>query len=540
MKKVFLLRSGLWCMVLAVILAGFCAAQDPVTGELAGTVRDPTGALVPAAKVQVTNLSTGATYLAQTTLSGEFKFASLLPGAYDAVVEAAGFSHLFVHGSTVLVGKTTSLDLALRVATVVTQLEITGAPPTVQTARSDIGEVIERQRLASLPLKNRDFADLAATVPQVVRTPPVDPSKERVGNISVAGTSGRQSNVFVDGFENYDIVTGGLAYDISTDGIQEFNVVTTRFTAEQGRSAGAVVNIVQRSGANNFHGDTFYFFRNENLGARDYFETAKTDFRRQQYGATEGGALRKDKLFQFVAFEDHRELGSGVVNTNGTFPQFDRTVPVPFRREFLTGKIDYVRNPQQRMFVRYNLDTFNGTEAIGGSHDQSNGRTDRSNTHAAAFSHTYVISPHTLNSAGVQYSHYDNHLNPLSHDHSETRPDLVIGQLVGTPQSTRENHFIVKDDVGLSRGSHSIWLGGEYHYAAASANFTISTVGNFVFFSDAALGSQFADLLVMSRCAHPDCSLGDIASNVVGLYVHDDWKATRRLRACNKTLPKDS
>src|SRR5712692_3762100 len=336
MKKVFLLRSGLWCMVLALILGGLCAAQDPVTGELAGTVRDPTGALVPAAKVQVTNLSTGATHLEQTTPSGEFKFASLLPGTYDVVVEAAGFSRLLVRGSTVLVGKTTSLDLALRVATVVTQLEITGAPPTVQTARSDIGEVIERERLASLPLKNRDFADLATTVPQVVRTPPVDPSKERVGNISVAGTSGRQSNVSVDGFENYDIIP---------DGIQEFNVVTTRFTAEQGRSAGAVVNIVQRSGANDFQGDAFYFFRNENLGARDYFETSKTDFRRQQYGATEGGALRKDKLFQFVALEDHRELGSGVVNTNGNFPQFDRTVPVPFRREFLTGKIDYVRNP---------------------------------------------------------------------------------------------------------------------------------------------------------------------------------------------------
>src|SRR5262249_15490794 len=153
-------------------------------------------------------------------------FHAVVPGTYQLMVNAAGFDKVVMKDVVVLVGKTTEQRIKLAVTGTTEVVEVSGEAPILQQSRSEIGQVIERKELDSLPLKTRDFSDLATLVPQVVRTPVIDPTKQRVGNISVAGTGGRQSNVYVDGFENYDFVIGGLAYDVSPDAIQEFNVVT--------------------------------------------------------------------------------------------------------------------------------------------------------------------------------------------------------------------------------------------------------------------------------------------------------------------------
>jgi hypothetical protein len=525
------LRRLLGCMVFFALTPICLWAQTIAKGEISGTVLDPSGAAVPNARVELVERATAASRNDTTDAAGNFVFHVLVPGLYDLNVTAPGFERADVHGVVVQVGQTTNQRVGLVVGTSKQEIQVSGdAAPLVQETQSQIGQVIDRQELDTLPIKNRDFTDLATLVPQVVRSPTVDPTKQRVGNISVAGTGGRTSNIFVDGFEDFDFVIGGLAFDVSPDAIQEFNVVTTRFSAEQARSMAAVINIVQRSGSNQIHGSAFYFFRNQDLAARDFFQDEKSPFKRQQWGGSLGGPLIKDRLFGFVTFEDHHEHDVGIVNTNGVYPQFDGSFPLPFRRDFVTAKLDYVGTGKHRLSARYNLDDFNSAENVGGINSESTGRNNLTTTQSAAGSDTYLVSANSLNTFGFQYFHFKNLLQPFFPlTANQVRPDLVIGTPTGDPQGTAETRYEVKDDYTLTRGAHTIRFGGEYHYVLGSAFVNEANQGSFNFFTDAPLNAPFADLLIQSACNNPNCSLGSLGSSVVGVYVQDDWKILSNL-----------
>ena len=504
--------------------------QLPSNGEVTGIVVDASGAAVPGASVSLIDTATSASQRSKTDSSGNFVFHAVVPGTYDLTAAASGFQKAEVRDVVVLVGKTTDQHVKLAITGGKEVVEVSAEPPVLQGSRSEIGQVIERKELDSLPLKTRDFSDLATLVPQVVRTPVIDPTKQRVGNISVAGTGGRQSNVYVDGFENYDFVIGGLAYDVSPDAIQEFNVVTTRFTAEQARSMGALINIVERSGTNRLHGSGFFFFRNQDLSALDYFQTTKSDFHRYESGGAIGGPVKKDKFFLFGTFEDHHELDTGIVNTNGHYPQFEGNFPLPFRRDFVTTKADYNINSRHRLSYIFNLDDFNAAENVGGIRALSNGRHDITRTSSNAASETWVISPNKVNTVGYQYFHFNNLLQSFSPPSPQfTRPDLITGERTGDPQGTTEVRSQVRDDFVWSKGSHSIKLGGEYHHVNGSAFIDFATHGQFIFFTDAPLDAPNADLLVQSACNTPGCEMGDLTSQILGFYMHDDWKVLPNL-----------
>jgi len=527
-------HRNVWIAVLYALTCFFSPlqthAQMQTTGEVIGTITDPTGAAVPRSNVTLISEATAESRQTVTDAAGNFSFLSVTPGTYDLSVQAAGFSGASAKGLVVLVGETTSQPIQLALSGTTSEVTVTGAAPLVQTNSSDVGQVISREEIVSLPLKNRDFTDLATLVPQVVRTPPIDPTKIRIGEISVAGTGGRQSNVFVDGFEDFDVVVGGLGYDISPDAIREFSVVTNNFSAEQARSVGAVVNMIERSGSNSVHGDGFFFFRNQDLTAADYFQkNGKSDYHRYQQGGSIGGPLKRDKIFGFVAAEDHREQDTGVVFTNGVYPEFEGNFPLPFRRDLVTAKLDVVTSQNNRLFYRFNLDNFNARENIGGIRAESNGETNMTNTQAHAISDTYRFGNNKLNRFGFQFFRYSNSLIPLSDQPEQQRPDLVIGLRTGDPQSTIEKRYQFTDDFSLNVGKHSLKFGGEYHYVQGSATFTFATLGSFHFFEDAPLDATFADLLIQSACSTPDCLLGNASSSIVGLYIQDDIKVLPNL-----------
>jgi len=501
------------------------------SGEVIGTVTDPSGAAIPDANVTLVDEATAQLRRTTTDQAGSFIFLSVVPGTYDLSIQVKGFSGVTAKGMVVLVGQTTSQPFQLTLSGTTQQVTVSGATPLVQTTTSDVGGVLDRAEIASLPLKNRDFTDLALLVPQVVRTPPIDPTKTRIGEISVAGTGGRQSNVFVDGFEDFDFVVGGLGYDVSPEAIQEFHVVTNNFSAEQARSVGAVVNMIERSGTNDVHGDGYYFFRNQALTARDFFQTVKSTYRRQQQGGTIGGPLKRDKIFGFAAFEDHRELDTGIVNTRGVYPQLDGNVPLPFRRDLVTAKLDVLTSDHNRFFYRFNLDNFNAAENVGGIRVKSNGETNMTNVQAHGFSDTYVLGPTKVNTIGFQFFRYANSLDPFSNSPEQQRPDLVTGQRTGDPQATIEKRFEFLDDFSWTIGKQNLKFGGEYHHVEGSATFSFATQGSFHFFTDAPLDAQFADLLIQAACSTPDCLLGTASSGVVGLYAQDDIKLAPGLTA---------
>lgn len=533
MNKRILTRS-----IALLLLVGYYALpsfSQISSGTLAGTVTDTSGAAVRQALVTLRDKSEGVSLTASTSDTGQFTFPQLKPGTYDLDVAAQTFGHTIIHNVEILVGQRILQNVTLSPAQVGEQVVVQGNPELVDTSDAKLGEVIEPKRVSTLPLKNRDFADLATLVPQIVSAPAVDPTKVRVGNISVAGTTARQSNVFVDGLENYDIVTGGLNYDISPDAIQEFNVETSHFSAEQSHSMGAVINVVQRSGTNQFHGSGFYFFRNQALSAEDPFDlntagqVTKSPFHRQQSGFSTGGPFIKDKWFGFLAFEDHHEINTAIVSTNGAYPTYDKAYSVPFRRDFVTGRTDYLINSKERLFYRYNLDNFFGLEAIGGVNDYTAGHSDSTDTQSHAGGLTSILSERAVNTALVGFTRYANALNPLSHAKAEQFPDLVIGQGGGEPQSTLEHRFQLKDDYLVNLGNHTLKVGGEYGYASEVGTFNLSTSGIFEWFEDAPVDSPNADLLLQSACETPACVIPTISTHILGFYVQDDWKVRPNL-----------
>jgi hypothetical protein len=505
------------------------SAQMQTSGEVIGTVTDPSGAAVPGADVTLVDAGTGQSRQATTDDSGNFILLSVVPGRYDLSIQAKGFAGAIAKGMIVVVGQTTSQPFQLTLSGSTQEVTVSGAIPLVQTTTSDVGGVLDREEIEALPLKNRDFTDLALLVPQIVRTPPIDPTKTRIGEISVAGTGGRQSNIFVDGFEDFDFVVGGVGYDVSPEAIQEFHVVTNNFSAEQARSVGAVVNMIERTGTNDIHGDAFYFFRNQALTARDFFQQEKSAYRRQQQGGMVGGPVIKDKLFAFGAFEDHRETDTGIVNTRGEYPELEGNVPLPFRRDLVTARMDVLTTEKNRLFYRFNLDNFNAAENVGGIRARSNGETNQTNVQAHAVSDTYILSPTKLNTIGFQFYRYANSLEPFSDMPEQQRPDLVIGLRTGDPQSTIEKRYEIHDNFSWTLGKQSLKFGAEYHYVQGSATFSLAPNGSFHFFEDAPLDSTIADLLVQTQCSTPDCLLGSASSSIVGLYVQDDYKVTPSL-----------
>jgi len=521
---------------MTLLLAGFhllyiptLRGQGATTGDIRGMVLDQSGAAVPGAALRFEDQDTDIVVNRVSSSDGSYSCPSVRPGKLNLSVTAIGFAPAEVVGMVVVVGRTTFQDIVLKPAAVKAVADVKGSELLVQSGHSEISEVIDRKSVDSFPLKDRSLADLTTTVPQITAAPAVDPTKVRVSNISVAGTTGRQSNVLVDGFENYDPLVGGLAYNISPEAIEELNVVTTRFTAEQGRSVGAIVNIIGRSGTNDLHGSAFYFLRTQDLAAKDYFEDQLADFRRQQSGFTLGGPFRRSKLFGFAAFDDRHEVSPGIINTNGAFPQFDRTVPVPFREDLFSGKSDYNASNKERIFVRVNLDNLDDDENIGGNADVSAGWRNTTTDISVAANQTYQISGNALNSFGLQYTSFSNALTPLSNMPGEIRPSLITGIQVVGRQSNTDRRIQFKEDLYWVSGRHSPKVGVEFQHLYFSGAWSYAKEGVFEFFEDAPLSATRADLLMMNQCDTPDCNTGVITSNIYAAYLHDDWKVTNKL-----------
>ncbi len=320
MKKVVLL--SLFILTLATSLV----AQE-TTASINGTITDATGAVVTKAQITVTQPSTGFSRETVSGAAGDYNLPLLPPGTYTMKVQAAGFSTVEQKGITLLVGRVVTLNQTLKPGGASEVVEVTGAPPMIETTVSNVVGAVSPTEVSNLPIQDRNFSGLETLIPGVRQAEGFDPTKSRVGNISVNGGDGRQVDTSVDGGDNKDLVVGGLVQNFTMEGIQEFNVSTNRYTAEAGHSVAAVVNVVTKSGTNTMHGSLFGLFQNSGLNKNNYFtlkgcadqgipsgNCPKPLVHQYHYGGSIGGPIVKDKLFYFGAFEQKREPGSIVVN----------------------------------------------------------------------------------------------------------------------------------------------------------------------------------------------------------------------------------
>jgi outer membrane receptor protein involved in Fe transport len=306
----------------AVALAAPLFAQT-FRGGIRGSVSDSTGAVVPGATVTATSVDTKLARTAVTDATGNYAFSELPLGDYSVTASLTGFAPQTVKSVHVEASATTRVDLVLSAGGQAETVEVSGRSPLIDSTSNTQGGRIDGEQAAELPLNGRDFTHLLSLVPGATSDPgQVSDSPGSFGYFSVNGNRGRANNYLLDGTDMNDGyrndpaineagVFGTPATILPVDAVDEFPILSG-VEAEYGRNAGAIVNIVTKSGTNDFHGDAFEDFRNDALGARNYFNTVpnpKNEFKNNQFGASLGGPLVKDRTFFFLAYEGQRENG---------------------------------------------------------------------------------------------------------------------------------------------------------------------------------------------------------------------------------------
>ena len=357
-------------------------ALAQVTGSIAGTVRDSSGAVLPGATVTLRGPSLQRESVTATTNpDGTYRLVLVPPGAYTVTVELSGFATNTRAGVGVAVNQQTTLDVTLAVGAVTESVQVSAEAPLVQVARSDVTNVVTPSTIDALPLNGRNFTDLIALVPGAKP----DPSLATGANVEIFGERAGALSYLVDGAENNDPINGGALLRFTQDSIKEFEVITTGYEAEFGRAQGGVANIVTRSGTDNIDGRAFWFVRNDKLDSNNipppspvpanYVTPEPPKLARYQWGGTLGGPIVKDKAFFFGSFEklnetrgvnfDKSKIPAFVLSGIGT-PGGVEDFSIAPKTDGFTGllKADANLNVNNRLTASVNRSTQNNTGLI--------------------------------------------------------------------------------------------------------------------------------------------------------------------------------
>jgi hypothetical protein len=313
-----------------------CAYAQINTADVVGTVTDTTGAVVPGAKVAIINLGTQVKAVTQSSQTGDYVFNLLAPGNYSMTIEAPGFKTFVIPEIALAAGDRARENGRMETGSVEEKVEVTAAAPLLQTDSSSVSSVVTEQSVQDLPLNGRNYIDLVTIQPGVNAGPPnaiasgTRPDDRRqTSTVSANGQSDLFNNEMIDGMDNNEREQGFIGVRPSIDAIAEVNIDTNVYTADVGRNAGAVVNIITKSGTNQYHGSAYEFLRNDITDARDFFAkvgvTNKPEYRQNQFGGSIGGPIVKDRTFFFADVEDLRIIQG---KSSGTL-----TVPTQFEEQ---------------------------------------------------------------------------------------------------------------------------------------------------------------------------------------------------------------
>src|SRR5271156_3456914 len=349
-KTSMTMRRLAW-LVLFVLLAESAFAQSVATGDLNITVKDPKGNLVTNATVTARDQAKGLERLGTGNGQGEYRVLALPPGTYAVTAEAAGFAKLTADNLIVTVGQVVDLPLTLSVAGAAEVVNVSSAAALVETTRSSTTDTIGQRRIDNLPINGRNYINFTLTDSQVVRDNAPQTGAAPTSGLNMSGQRARSNLVNVDGADATDNGVNGVRSTVSQEAVQEFQIITNSYSAEYGRAAGGVVNIITRSGSNAFHGDVYGYLRNRNFQAVNPFSTVPNPaYTRVQAGAAFGGPIKKDKTYYYFSYEITRrhETGfSSIGQGNFGLTPFDTTaVGLPFGSVQLTpDQIAFLTNP---------------------------------------------------------------------------------------------------------------------------------------------------------------------------------------------------
>src|SRR6266436_4862236 len=324
MEKTFMMvRKLVKVAVQLVLLTTLSFAQGVATGDLHVTVRDPKSGLVTNATVTVRDESKALERATSENTDGQYRILLLPPGNYTVTVEAPGFAKATVTGVAITVGTMAEIPISLSVAGTEEVINVSSAAELVETQRTSSTDSIDQRRIDNLPINGRNYINFALTDSQVLRDNAPSIGAAPTSGLNMSGQRARSNLVNVDGADATDNSTNGVRSTVSQEAVQEFQIITNGYAPEYGRASGGVVNIITRSGSNDFHGDVYGYLRNRNFQAVNPFSTVPDPaYTRVQAGTAFGGPIKKDKTYYYFSYEVTRrhETGfSSVGSPNGTF-----------------------------------------------------------------------------------------------------------------------------------------------------------------------------------------------------------------------------
>jgi len=482
--------------LLTIFLTHLTLAQA-TNGSIRGTVTDPNGAVMPNATVVVKNVATGFGRKLTTSDDGTYLADNLPPGAYEIQVESQGFQKQLKR-VTVLTGNSVESDFSMTVGANTETVVVTSAVGQVNTSDYKIDGVITRERIENLPLNGRSFLSLASLEPGVNVT--FDPNPGSSANnyfrVSIAGGAQSLTRISVDGANVNDRMTGGTAQNFSQETVQEFQITTFNFDLSAGNTAVGAVNIVSRTGGNEFHGSGFYFFRDHNIAAYPAFRRpcdpaafnfgcnnpelrpALEDpfFVRRNMGVNLGGPIKKDRLFFFSNFEYTNQVGARALSyTNPLFSSFSHVGQLPFRGKLFNTRLDYKINSKHNVYLRYSLDR--NTNLSGGNNLESTWTSSRNYADQTNVGVTSILTPRLVNEFRASYSFFSNRLRPP--DSSECSNPLYcfnlngpriggFGLTIGNDNNVTQGRILrtyqINENVYWQKGAHRVRFGGNWEH----------------------------------------------------------------------------
>jgi hypothetical protein len=565
-----------------MVLLSTGLAFGQASSTINGRVLDQGDAVLPGVTVTVTNQATGVVRTAVTNDQGAYFMPGLEPGTYNVTTDLAGFAAAPRNGVNVGVNATITLDFTMNVAGLAETLTVTGEAPLIEVTQSKVASSIETTELQNLPMIARNVSGMLALLPGAVQIAPTHRTKGNVGSVSFGGSAGSNMIPSVDGADNRDNQFGGPLITFSTEALEQFQLATSQFNAADGRTGGAALTMVTKSGTNVLHGSAFGFGRSDKLAAKDFFtkqaDRDKIPYSRQQFGGSVGGPILRNRAFFFGAVERIREdvetpvpanlfnlkelmvdaQARGLVPEGFVNPNNPTSVPQPARLWLMTAKSTIQLNNEHGLMVRWaGQDDFKGAATFGVENDNREPEDTKMDMWSVVGQHNWVIGNSALNQFVVQgnsmkrlsdtISVFTNRYFMANYPSEPLYPlqlafpsvEFGAGGQAGSITDTQMFQF--KDEVSVQTGTHAIKFGANYNFLNDIGLLNGNDLyGSLTFFDDPDVilsnsngrypqGFQTPGIVERWQQANPDLADSLLDAHQIAAWFQDDWRITSQL-----------
>src|SRR5262245_920378 len=517
------MRVRLLTLSLVTLFLPHLTLAQATNGSVRGTVTDQNGAALSRATVAVKNAATGFERRLTAGDEGTYLADNLPPGEYEILAEAQGFQRQLKR-VTVQTGNSVETNFSMTVGASAETVVVTSEVGQVNTSDYKVDGVITRERIENLPLNGRSFLSLASLEPGVDVTFDANPGAGGVNNyfrVSIAGSTSTLTRISVDGANVNDRITGGTSQNFSQETVQEFQISTFNFDLSVGNTSSGAVNIVSRTGGNQFHGSGFYFYRDHNIAAFPAFRRPDDPsafnpgfnnpdlrkrlvdpfFARRNTGVNMGGPVKKDKLFFFSNLEYTNQVGAQTISfTNPIFAGFSHVGNLPFRQKLFNTRMDYKASNKHTAYLRYSQDV--NTNLSGGGNLESTWTSSRNYAWQANLGVTSVLTPTFVNEFRFAHLYYRNQLRPP--DSSECSNPLYcfdlngprisgFGLTIGNDNNVTQHRILRtyqwSDNVYWQTDTHRVRFGGNWEHGYGHGSWARIFQGSFSLYSPTTLAN---------------------------------------------------